>query len=171
MKGTRCARSGLGISAPDASSVCGRSSSLRDKGRNLASIGDTKNRRLASVRLDDSGKEIEVVVDDVGMNRLTCHVHHPGARLAKQEQQERVALLVGLQLAGGQLDVDVRGRDHHDGLLIGVEVVDRRPQGHQLRLQGVEGSLVPRVERVFHRADATRHFTSMRSGVRRPATA
>jgi hypothetical protein len=95
---------------------------------------------------DDTGQQVEVVVDDVGMNGLAGDVYQSGPGLTEEEEQEEVPLLVGLELTGAQLDVDVGRGHHHDGLFVGVEMIDRRPQRHQLLLKGVICLLIVRVE-------------------------
>ena len=49
-----------------------------------------------SAELDDSRQQIQVVVDDVRVDWLSCDVDHPGAGLSQQEQQEEKPFLVRL---------------------------------------------------------------------------
>ena len=97
---------------------------------------------LSGVARDDSGEQVEVVVDHAGEDRLRSDIDQPGPGLAEQQQQEEVALLVGLHRDCGALGgIEGHRRDDHDRLRILVHHLDRLPQRDQLLLKHLEARL------------------------------
>ena len=140
--GTRCARSGSGISSrmlPDQPRPL--EELLRQRPRGAVERRDEEE-PLARVRRDHAREQVEVVVDDARQDRLRGDVDEPRARLAQEQEQEQEALLVGLEhrAASGRACRGER-RDDDDRLLVLVQPLDRLPQRDEPRLQLVEGRL------------------------------
>ena len=96
----------------------------------------------ASVRGDDSGQELQVVIDDAGMDRLGGDVDHLRARLPQKQQQEQEPLLVRLHL-GAREDrgVERHRGDDDDRLRVLAHCLDGLPERDELGLEAVEARL------------------------------
>ena len=87
---------------------------------------------------EHTGKEIEVVVQDVRMNLLRRDVNDPRARLPQEQQKKEEAFFKRLLPHAAQPGVDVHRRHDHDRLRILIHAPNRLPERNELGLQGVE---------------------------------
>ena len=92
---------------------------------------------------DHAGQQVEVVVDDVGLDRLRGDVDQARARLPQQEEQEQEPLFIGLLPHAVDGALETERRHHDDGLRVPIHLPDRSPQWHELLLKRRELGVDP----------------------------
>jgi hypothetical protein len=88
----------------------------------------------------DPGEELEVVLEDQGMDGLGGHVDHASLGIPEADEQEEEPLLVerrGLELRELRL-IQGEGRNHDGGVGLLLPGGQRAPEIQQTRLQPLE---------------------------------